>query len=107
MSQPQRLYQVARREPTAKDALDVRLRHIIDELLEVRLELAEMAAPVLPTLAGDRHAYRIDEVAERLGVSYAMVATLIRQGKIRSVRLGRLKLVPAAEMDRLCRVGDE
>jgi len=46
-------------------------------------------------------AFGIKEAARLLSVSTWSIRRWIRQGKIRSVRLGKRVLVPASEVDRL------
>ena len=46
-----------------------------------------------------RRTYRVDEVAEMLGVARATAYNLIRDGYIRSIRAGRLVLVPVEAVD--------
>ena len=46
-----------------------------------------------------RRTYRVDEVANMLGVARATAYNLIRDGYIRSIRAGRLVLVPVEAVD--------
>ncbi|MDA1349643.1 MAG: helix-turn-helix domain-containing protein [Chloroflexi bacterium] len=47
--------------------------------------------------------FTFPEVAERLSVSLSFIKQLRREGKLRTVRLGRKAVrVPAAEVARLC-----
>jgi excisionase family DNA binding protein len=49
----------------------------------------------------DKSFYRIDEVAEILGVSDNSIANWIRQGRLRAVRMGtKLVRIPRAELRR-------
>jgi excisionase family DNA binding protein len=53
----------------------------------------------------ERHAYAIDEVAESLDLSIGGVYGLIKSGRLRTVKLGRRRLVPADELRRLVHDG--
>lgn len=46
-----------------------------------------------------RRAYRAEEIAAMLGISRAAAYNLIRDGHIRSIRVGRLVLVPVETLD--------
>ena len=48
-----------------------------------------------------RTAYSLDEAARSLGLSRRTLYTLMRDGTLRTVTLGRRRLVPAAELARL------
>ena len=48
-----------------------------------------------------RQAYRPEEAAEALGVSKTTIWRWRKAGRLRFVRVGRIALVPAAEIDRL------
>lgn len=41
------------------------------------------------------------ECAETLGITRAHVYTLLSRGEIRSVKLGRVRRIPVAEIDRI------
>jgi excisionase family DNA binding protein len=47
----------------------------------------------------------VDEAAARLGISRRTVYVLIADGSIRSVSVGRRRLVPAKELERLAQDG--
>lgn len=49
----------------------------------------------------------VDETSKRLGVSSATVRRKIKDGSIRTVRLGRRLLVPEDEVLRICSQGCE
>jgi excisionase family DNA binding protein len=53
-----------------------------------------------------RYAYSLDEAGESLGMSRPGVYGLIRAGKLKTLKLGRRRLVPADELRRLCTVGE-
>lgn len=61
--------------------------------------------PITPTQklqADDRlQAFRMNEAAERLHLSYRSVQRLVQRGELRSFTCGRLRLIPAAELLRL------
>lgn len=46
-----------------------------------------------------RRAYRADEIAAMLGISRSEAYNLVREGHIRSIRIGRLVLVPVEALD--------
>jgi excisionase family DNA binding protein len=48
-----------------------------------------------------RLAYRLNELAPLIGVPKSTLHDAVRTEKIRSVRLGRVILIPAAEVERL------
>ena len=50
-----------------------------------------------------RTAYSLDEAARSLGLSRRTLYTLMRDGTLRTVTLGRRRLVPADELERLVR----
>lgn len=49
-------------------------------------------------------AYSMAAAAEQLAISRQYLYTLVNQGKIRRVKLGRRSLIPATEIDRLLQV---
>jgi len=46
-------------------------------------------------------AVSVDEVARRLGIGRTLLYDLVKQGKIRVVKLGNRTIVPVSEIDRL------
>lgn len=54
-----------------------------------------LPAPAPPTVL------TVDEAADRLKVSRSLIYSQLRAGGLRSVRLGRRRLIPAAEVDRI------
>lgn len=54
-----------------------------------------------------RLAYRVPEVAERLGVSRAHIYNLISRGELRAVKIGTATRVPATELARLTEAGGD
>ena len=53
-----------------------------------------------------RLAYRIDEAAERVGVSRVTIYKLIGEGKLKTVKIGRCRLIPASALHALANGGD-
>ena len=49
--------------------------------------------------------YEVDEVAEMLHMSYRGVLLMIKQGRIRAVRVGKKYLISKDELDRIMREG--
>lgn len=49
----------------------------------------------------DRLAYSIDEAGEALGVTDRHIRNLIERGDIRSVKLGRRRVIPATVLEAL------
>lgn len=50
-----------------------------------------------------RHAYTLREVAQSLGVSRSTLYTLADSGKLVTVKVGKRRLIPASELERLVR----
>jgi hypothetical protein len=53
----------------------------------------------------DRQAYTRREVSEMLGVSEALIIKLDWNSKLRTIHIGRRKLVPKSEIERVLREG--
>lgn len=53
----------------------------------------------------DRIAYRFSEVARALGVHPDTVNNWVERGDLHAVKIGRVRLVPAAELERLLNDG--
>ena len=51
-------------------------------------------------------AYSVENAAKQLTLSRATVYNLINAGKLRSVQIGRRRIIPASEIDRLLAVDD-
>jgi len=49
--------------------------------------------------------YTIEEVASALKLNRKALNTIIREGRIHAVKIGRLWRIPEAEYDRICREG--
>jgi excisionase family DNA binding protein len=67
------------------DRLEVAVRELVDALRE-ELRLERQAGP--PPLLS------VDQAAERLGVSRTSMYGMIRRGELRTIRVGRRRLVP-------------
>lgn len=81
---------IDRIDPLALDAL----------LVEYRNKVLDLARPdAEPTLVS------IEDAAQRLGISRRHFYNLANKGLIESVTLGRRRLVPVAEVERLIRNG--
>lgn len=52
-----------------------------------------------------REVLNVMEVAETLGVSEGLVRALIREHRLRALRLGRIWRIPRAEFERFLREG--
>jgi len=49
--------------------------------------------------------YTINEVAEIFRVNYFTILNWIREGKINSIKVGKKRLIPANEVEKLIRKG--
>ena len=58
-----------------------------------------------PTQIAERLAYSRRQGAVALGVSVPLVDRLIADGKIRSIKLGDRRLIPAEEINRVLKEG--
>ena len=45
-----------------------------------------------------RMAYSVEETAQALGIGRGLVFMLLREGQLKSIRLGKRRLIPAAEL---------
>jgi len=54
-----------------------------------------------------RYAYSLDEAAESISLSRRSLYHLIESGELRTVKLGRRRLVPRSELERLCQPAEE
>jgi excisionase family DNA binding protein len=50
-------------------------------------------------------AYRVNRFCDAMGLGRTKFYALVRQGKIRTVRIGGCRVVPASEVERLLREG--
>lgn len=58
--------------------------------------------PAVITLPSDgRVAYRINEIAEMLGVSRSFVYSALKRGQVRAVEVSRVRMIPRSELERL------
>jgi excisionase family DNA binding protein len=55
--------------------------------------------------ASDRLAYRIEDAAKSVGLSRVTIYKLIAEGKLKTVRVGRCRLVPASALRELAEKG--
>jgi excisionase family DNA binding protein len=53
----------------------------------------------------DKKLLRMEAAASALGISHWTLRVWANQGHLRTVRLGRLRMVPVAEVDRIARQG--
>jgi excisionase family DNA binding protein len=51
-----------------------------------------------------RHAYSLEEAARSISLSRRALYNLIEAGALRTVKLGRRRIVPRDELERLCAV---
>lgn len=51
--------------------------------------------------------YRVESAASILGVSHWTVRAWVKQGWVRTVQLGKFRMVPKAEIDRIAQDGLE
>jgi excisionase family DNA binding protein len=84
---------------------DRRLRRVAAEVPAVPAPRQAPPAPVAPPADPPpvRDLYPIEEVAIRLSVSARHVWQLVEDGHLRSVKLGRRRLVPAAALEEYVR----
>ena len=52
-----------------------------------------------------KHAYSVREVAQALGIGRTLAIKLVRSGQLRSIKVGRRRLVPAAALEELLQQG--
>lgn len=50
------------------------------------------------------HAFTVEEAAERLRIGRTLMYDLIRRNEIHTIQLGRRRVIPASELDRLLTV---
>lgn len=46
----------------------------------------------------DRLTHSIDEAAHALGVGRSLIFTLLKEGKLKSIRVGKRRLIPTTEL---------
>lgn len=68
-----------------------------------RMEIQSVISPQLPC----RLAYSLAESEALSGLSRSTLYRLIDAGKLRTVKRGQRRLVPSAELERLCSVDAE
>jgi len=59
----------------------------------------------ITTTPNERKLLSVVEAAAALSLSQRYVAMLVRAGRIRSVRVGRRRLIPVGEIERIAREG--
>jgi excisionase family DNA binding protein len=62
-------------------------------------EHADGPATAAPVAVPKRDLYRVPEARERLSMSRSVIYEQIRSGRLRSVRQGRTRLIPAVAID--------
>lgn len=72
-----------------------------DEALATALAalVAAVRAPAAPTV--ERRLLTVAEAAEQLRVGRTMIYAMLRDGRINGVKIGRRRLVPASEIERI------
>lgn len=58
-----------------------------------------MDAPPMPSTVPERHLYRITEAMRLLSMSRSVIYEQIRAGRLRSVKQGRARLIPAVAIN--------
>ena len=74
--------------------MDVLAQRVADEVLS---RLAEREA--LQTTSSTSNALRMDEAGRRLGLSEREVQRQVLKGTLRSVKVGRVRLIPLSALD--------
>jgi excisionase family DNA binding protein len=70
-------------------------------LTEAIAALVAAATPAAPPPTAPETVLTIEEVAERLKISKGLVYRAIGDGTLKSIRIGKRRLVPASEVQRL------
>jgi excisionase family DNA binding protein len=81
--------------------LDIAVQRFVDRLA---IEMADRIEARIERIADARasgQALDVKQAAARLGVSVKMVQELVASGEIRSVKVGRRRLIAASTIDRL------
>lgn len=84
-------------------AAEERVRATAAELGEALVELVHASAA--ERARGPVQLLSVAEAAKRLGVSRTSAYQLIGSGRLRSITVGRRRLVPASELERIAREG--
>lgn len=63
-----------------------------------------MARVYTQTNTVPRHAYSLNEAAQSLGLSRRTIYTLADRGKLSLIKVGKRRLVPATELERLVQI---
>lgn len=91
-AEPRRLARVP--DPALRLAID--LEPLVDQVLQrLRPMLQQEATEARPA----KRAYRTPEAAEALSLSVRETERLIATGELESIRVGRVRLVPASALD--------
>jgi excisionase family DNA binding protein len=78
------------------------LQRLVTELAErVDLLTDELAAVTAPPAATPAALLTVEQAADQLGISRSRVFTLVRDGRLRSVKLGASRRIPRAAIDEL------
>jgi excisionase family DNA binding protein len=62
-------------------------------------EVESMTAATLPLAVPERHLYRISEAMRLLSMSRSVIYEQLRAGRLRSVKQGRARLIPAMAIE--------
>jgi excisionase family DNA binding protein len=76
--------------------VDVLAHRVADEVLA---RLAEREALHAPAKTSTTNALRMDEAGRRLGLSEREVQRQVLKGTLRSVKVGRVRLIPLSALD--------
>jgi excisionase family DNA binding protein len=74
------------------DAFDALIDRLVDRLVDA--VVARLDQRLRPATVEQPAAYRTDDAAEQLGLSRREVQRLITSGELRSISVGRARLVP-------------
>jgi excisionase family DNA binding protein len=84
--------------PTSALSVAIDLEPLVDQLV-ARLRPLLNGQPTPDAARVQKRAYRTPEAAELLSISDSELRLLISQGQIDSIRVGRVRLVPASAID--------
>jgi excisionase family DNA binding protein len=80
----------------------VKIRGYLSVEIAARMRLRDRCARRLKQMVSEQTTWRmmsVPEVAEQLGLSERFVATLISNGKLKSVKQGRRRLIDSRDLD--------
>lgn len=83
-----------RRPANGSLELSIDLEPLVERVVARLQQVANLEAPPPP-----KRAFRIPEVAELLSLSVREVEALVAEDAIRSIKVGRVRLIPAAAID--------